>query len=140
MKWFWGVLLFAVFIIAVGFSYFRQDGTSSATNSSVTERVRILKNIAISGVSRDLAVNYTMKSESMRHFPDRGISELVSPHIVQKHKEGDSRIIQSDQGEYNENLDTVTLMGNVVITEYPDNGSDPIVTSVKVFTVELGEM
>jgi len=101
------------------------------------DRVRTMTSVRIKGVAPDSGVNYTIESQTLKQFPDRNLSELKKPYIVQTSLDGVSRIIHADFAEFDEANSVIVLKGNAKVSTKTAAGEVFEVVNADQYTISL---
>ncbi len=106
--------------------------------SQLEEREQVMKNVKITRTAGNLQVNYMIESSQLTQYPERQVSELVSPRLVESRPDGSSRIISAPMGTYYQGANEIELIGGVKITEIgTDNTQNEMTISAETLTIDL---
>ena len=108
-----------------------------AMDARITGPDYILSGVRISGIANDSRGRYRLEADSLRHFVDKGESELEQPAITQTRDAGYVREITADQAVMVEGSMEVVLNGNVVVHEIASEGASPVVSKSDSLVIQL---
>ena len=108
-----------------------------AMNSIFTGPDYILSGVTISGIAKDTKGRYRLEADALRHFVDKGESELEQPAITQTRDTGYVREITADNAVIVEGSMEVVLNGNVVVHEIASEGASPVVSRSDSLVIQL---
>lgn len=106
--------------------------------SELEEREQVMENVKITRTAANLQVNYMIESIQLTQYPERQISELVSPRLVESHPDGSSRVISAPRGVFYQGDNAIELIGGVTITEIgTDDASTEMIMTAEKLTIDL---
>ena len=108
-----------------------------AMDARITGPDYILSGVRISGIANDSRGRYRLEADSLRHFVDKGESELEQPAITQTRDAGYVREITADQAVMVEGSMEVVLNGNVVVHEIASEGASPVISKSDSLVIQL---
>ena len=108
-----------------------------AMDARITGPDYILSGVRISGIANDSKGRYRLEADSLRHFVDKGESELEQPAITQTRDAGYVREITADQAVIVEGSMEVVLNGNVVVHEIASEGASPVISKSDSLVIQL---
>ena len=108
-----------------------------AMDARITGPDYILSGVRISGIAKDSRGRYRLEADTLRHFVDKGESELEQPAITQTRDAGYVREITADQAVIVEGSMEVILNGNVVVHEIASDGASPVVSKSDSLVIQL---
>ena len=108
-----------------------------AMDTRITGPDYILSGVRISGIAKDSRGRYQLEADTLRHFVDKGESELEQPAITQTRDAGYVREITADQAVIVEGSMEVVLNGNVVVHEIASEGASPVISKSDALVIQL---
>ena len=108
-----------------------------AMNSRITGPDYILSGVRISGIADDSRGRYRLEADALRHFVDKGESELEQPTITQTRDTGYVREITADNAVIVDGSMEVVLNGNVVVHEVASEGASAVVSRSDSLVIQL---
>jgi len=81
----------------------------------------------------DGMLEYTVKGETLAHYPDDNRSEITSPRVLMNRPEA-TWDIRSDTGRFNTDPDLFTLQGDVTVIRQRE-GQDPVTITTSSLSV-----
>ena len=108
-----------------------------AMDARITGPDYILSGVRISGIANDSRGRYRLEADTLRHFVDKGESELEQPAITQTRDAGYVREITADQAVIVEGSMEVVLNDNVVVHEIASEGASPVISKSDALVIQL---
>jgi lipopolysaccharide export system protein LptC len=69
---------------------------------------------------------YSLSAARMLHYPDDESTDIVAPHLVQRHGDDAPVIIHADRGLISRNGDEASFFGNVVVVREASRGQSEL--------------
>lgn len=67
-------------------------------------------------------LEYSLSAARMLHYPDDESTDIVAPHLVQRHGGDAPIVIRADRGQISRNGDEASFFGNVVVVREAGRG------------------
>lgn len=65
---------------------------------------------------------YSLSAARMLHYPDDDSTDIVAPHLVQRHDNAAPIVIRADRGQISRNGEVASFYGNVVVVREAGRG------------------
>ena len=106
--------------------------------SDLEEREQVMENVKITRTAANLQVNYMIESVRLTRYPERNISEVVTPVLTERRTNGSSRVIEAPAAIFFQSDDLIELTGGVeVIEENSDRGTGATIMNSAKLTIHL---
>ena len=106
--------------------------------SDLEEREQVMENVKITRTAANLQVNYMIESVRLTRYPERNISEVVTPVLTERRTNGSSRVIEAPAATFFQSDDLIELTGGVeVIEENSDFDAGATIMNSAKLTIHL---
>jgi len=82
----------------------------------------IAEDFGITKLSATGKPEYSLSAARMLHYPDDESTDIVAPHLVQRHDDDAPIVIRADRGLLSKNGDEASFFGNVVVVREAGGG------------------
>jgi len=82
----------------------------------------IAEDFGISKLDASGKPEYSLSAARMLHYPDDDSTDIVAPHLVQRHGDDTPIVIRADRGLISKGGDEASLFGNVVVVREAGRG------------------
>ena len=82
----------------------------------------IAEDFGISKLDAGGKLEYSLSAARMLHYPDDESTDIVAPHLVQRHGDDAPIVIRADRGQISRNGDEASFFGNVVVVREAGRG------------------
>jgi lipopolysaccharide export system protein LptC len=86
----------------------------------------VVEDFGITKMSAAGAPEYTLSAARMLHYPDDETTDIVAPHLVQRHENASPIVIGADRGRVSKNGEEASFYGNVVVVREAGQGQDEL--------------
>jgi len=86
----------------------------------------IAEDFGISKLDAGGKPEYSLSAARMLHYPDDESTDIVAPHLVQRHGDDATIVIRADRGQISRSGDEASFFGNVVVVREAGRGRNEL--------------